>query len=109
MSHRSVKQSPAVVLALLLCAACGSSADGGAGKREGNTASRGSARTAWEPERVEIVDHWYGLEGDTPHNAEYVLTRGPAGAFTGTASLSRGPGARANTSPTSAGPTTTRR
>lgn len=85
-------------LGVLLCAACGSAADGGAGKREGPAAASEAVRTAWEPERVEIVDHWYGLEGDTPHNAEYVLTRGPSGAFTGTASLSRGADERRMTS-----------
>lgn len=94
----SFRRGMAASLGALLCAACGPAGDGGAGKREGTAASPGAARTAWEPERVEIVDHWYGLEGDTPHNAEYVLTRGPAGAFTGTASLSRGTDERRMTS-----------
>lgn len=88
----------AVVLAgTLLWAACGSSAPDQA-EKQGTVASSSAAPSAWAPERVEIVDHWYGLEGDTPHNAVYVLTRGPAGAFTGTASLSRGAGERRMTS-----------
>lgn len=78
----------AVLAGALLCAACGSSAPNQAEKQAAATNS--AVRSAWDPERVEIVDEWVGLEGDSPHHAVYTLQRGEAGAFTGTASLARG-------------------
>ncbi|HEU4557482.1 MAG TPA: hypothetical protein VFS20_06510 [Longimicrobium sp.] len=96
MTRRSIHL--AVVAGTLLCAACGSSSPDPAEKRGASASAGAAVPSAWEPERVEIVDHWYGLEGDTPHNAEYVLTRGANGAFTGTASLSRGADDRQMTS-----------
>lgn len=89
MTRFSASVSAAIGAMIVLCAACGPSAPRQAETR--GQARGASAGVVFDPERIEIHDHWMGLEGDVPIDALYTFVRVTGGrGYNGSGTLARG-------------------
>jgi len=91
MIRISIGAGAKVAMAAVLLAGCGSTEPRQA-QRPGQTGAGGnSAAPSFDPERIEIHDHWMGLEGDVPVDAVYTFVRVTGGrGYNGFGTLARG-------------------